>query len=30
MAAQLQKVDDLTYKAGLMVANYDGLYKPKY
>jgi hypothetical protein len=24
----LSPVDDLTYKAGLMVANYDGLYKP--
>jgi hypothetical protein len=29
MAARLQKVDELTYKAGLMVANRDGLYKPK-
>jgi hypothetical protein len=28
-AASLQKVDELTYKAGLMVANWEGLYKPK-
>lgn len=29
MAATLSAVDELTYKAGLMVANMDGLYKPK-
>jgi hypothetical protein len=29
MAAELAPVDDLTYKAGLMVANAAGLYKPK-
>jgi hypothetical protein len=28
MAASLAPVDELTYKAGLMVANHDGLYKP--
>lgn len=29
MLAALSPVDELTYKAGLMVANYDGLYKPQ-
>jgi hypothetical protein len=29
MAAALSPVDELTYKAGLLVANPDGLYKPK-
>jgi hypothetical protein len=29
MAAGLSPVDELTYKAGLMVANLDGVYKPK-
>ncbi len=29
MAASLSLVDELTYKAGLMVANWEGLYKPK-
>ncbi len=29
MAASLAPVDELTYKAGLMVANFEGLYKPK-
>ena len=29
MAAALVPVDELTYKAGLMVANMDGVYKPK-
>ncbi len=28
MAAELTPVDELTFKAGLMVANWDGLYKP--
>lgn len=29
MAASLAPVDELTYKAGLLAANFDGLYKPK-
>lgn len=29
MAAALSPADELTYKAGLMVANWDGLYKPQ-
>ena len=29
MAAALSTVDDLTYQAGLLVANLDGVYKPK-
>jgi len=29
MLAALTPVDELTYKTGLMVANWDGLYKPK-
>jgi hypothetical protein len=28
MAARLNKADELTYKSGLGVANFDGLYKP--
>ena len=28
-AAELSPVDELTYKAGLLVANFEGLYKPK-
>jgi hypothetical protein len=28
MAGSLSPVDELTYKAGLLVANHDGLYKP--
>lgn len=28
VAENLSPVDDLTYKAGLMIANWDGLYKP--
>ena len=29
MAAELAPVDELTYKAGMLVANMDGVYKPK-
>lgn len=29
MAASLPPVDELTYKAGMLVANMDGVYKPK-
>lgn len=29
MAAALTPVDDLTYRAGLLVANFEGLYQPK-
>lgn len=29
MAAALSPVDDLTYRAGMLVANIDGVYKPK-
>jgi hypothetical protein len=29
MAAGLAKVDDITYQAGLSIANPEGLYKPK-
>lgn len=29
MASMLSPVDELTYKAGLLIANPDGLYKPK-